>query len=384
MKKSWVFLLLTTFSLSCAYASPLVAPSFGQEPEIVINNIILAKVHDKTISLVDVVKQMDAILAQHYPDQANSNLARYQFFQHHWQETLQSLIDTQLILADAESLKFEIKDVDIREEVQTRFGPNIVKTLDKIGMTYEEAFAMVKNDLIAQKMTWFRAHSKGIISVNPQKIKEAYSDYVVKNPAQEKWDYQVYTVRTKNNLKASEVATYIHHLLQSEPEALNLFEGKKERALLISLSDLEQDPKSLIKKLKGDEVKAELLDTTTTADSQIEVFLSTNSFNASSKSISEAHKNILNALKPNSFSEPIKQASRTDKAYVYRIFHLKEHSVILPPSFKDMENKLKNSLIYEAVNKENEAYLRKLRKRFGFEKTAKDSVPPNFIPFSLK
>ena len=60
---------------------------------------------------------------------------------------LMEMIDHQLILADATDKEIKISSGEVREEMEFRFGPNIMLTLDNIGLTYDDTWKMSWNSL---------------------------------------------------------------------------------------------------------------------------------------------------------------------------------------------------------------------------------------------
>ena len=72
------------------------------------------------------------------------------------------MIDHELILADAEKLDLKITDSEVRETLHDKFGPNLMGSLDALGLTYEEAKEMIHAELVVQKMTWFKVTFQGI------------------------------------------------------------------------------------------------------------------------------------------------------------------------------------------------------------------------------
>lgn len=327
-------------------------PPQEQEKKLIIHNRILAKVHDKTISVLDVVKKMDVFLNRYYPDLANSPGARYQYFSSQWKETLSQMIDNELIMADAEKLELKTTDAEVRERVLERFGPNIMTSLDKIGITYEEARKMIHAELVVEKMTWYRIHSKALQNVNPQDIKVAYQKYCEKNPSQEKWDYQVLSIRTKDASIGEQLAQKAYDLLQSTQSGL--------------LSVKEK------------------LQTELTEQSETSVTVS-EEFSNTEKTISDAHKEVLSTLQTKAISAPIRQTSRYDNSVVYRIFYLKNHTRTVVPPFSQMSEKIKDELLNQAVTKESQTYIAKLRSKFGYDtKSIQDTIPNDFQPFSLQ
>jgi hypothetical protein len=90
---------------------------------------------------------------------------------------------------------------------------------------------------------------------------------------------------------------------------------------------------------------------------------------------------VLSKLKVGSFSDPVEQTSR-DGSIVFRVFHLKDHTLTEPPKFDEMEAQLKETLLQQVASEENAQYVTKLRQRFGYDEKSLD-IPPNFEPFQI-
>ncbi len=330
----------------------LLTPPPPQQQQLIVNNRILTKVNEQTISVLDVMKKMDVFLNRYYPEYANSINARHQYFTSQWRATLTQMIDNELMLADAEKLELKVTDAEVREAILERFGPNIMISLDKLQLSYEEARKMVHTDIIAEKMTWYRINSKAVQSVNPQDIKQAYKSYLIKNPAKEQWEYEVLSIRTKSE------------------EAGKLFAEKTYAMMQTS----EQSFEELVQDLKNE----------CTDDPEISINLS-EEFKTDTKTISDSHKQALMSLVVNSISEPIRQLSKADQSVVYRIFHLKNHIKLPQQSFSKVANKLREELLNIAATKESALYLGKIRKKFGYDsQSIQQEIPADFQPFVLK
>lgn len=337
----------------CLAAFPLIAdapPLPQDEPttELIIYNRILAKVNGKTVSVIDVMKRMDMFLQKNYPQYAESKMARYQFYSSQWQEFLKQIIDTELMIADAEKLKVEVSDADVREEILNRFGSNIMPVLDQLGLSYEECRQMIHDEMIVQRMQWFRVNSKALSNVNSQDVKNAYKQYCADNPELEEWQYQVLSIRSPNKIASEALAG----------RAFDLLKAKLDMAAL------------------SDELKAP--DDTMTISVSPEM-------KADERSISSSHKEVLKTLEENSFSQPIAQLSRADNSVVYRIFHLKKHSKTVVPAFEKIAESLKDQLLHECASKEHASYIVKLRERLGYdEKHMMETLPSDYQPFALR
>jgi hypothetical protein len=353
------------FSLICActplltaYAEgPSIAPPEGtfaaEEPhQLIVNNRILAKVNGIVISVVDVMKKMDLFLNQNYPHLAHSVMARYQFYSNQWKNTLNQMIDTELMMADAEHLDLKVTEAEVREEILTRFGPNVMASLDQINISYEDARKMIYAEMVVQRMQWYRVSSKALQKVHPQDIKIAYRDFCTKNPSLEEWIYQVLSIRSEKPTVGEELVNRAFEFLKNH--------GVEFAAM-------------------ADTLKKEAAE-----DPSITVAASPE-YRANEKTISTSHRQALTSLAIGSYSEPIAQKSRVDGSTVHRIFYLKNRLCTPTPSFTKMADNLREELIQKAFTQENEQYISRLRERLGYDKTQMlEDLPSDFQPFILK
>jgi hypothetical protein len=322
-----------------------MAPDFSQDQKIAVQNSILTKVNGKTISMIDVKKRMDMVFHQNYPQFADSNQARAQFYETSWRHFLRDMIDNELIIADAIDKEIKITDGEIREVMEERFGPNVMQTLDKISLTYDETWKMVKNELIVQRMSWWFIQSKAVNSITPQDIRQSYRLYLKENPAYSEWTYRVVSIRVDQ--PNEELSEQIYALLTES--------GKAPEVLGEELKKLE------------------------TSGASIAV---SNEFVAKTHELSDIHKASLSSLEPKNYSKPSFQMSRADKKTVYRIFYLVDKTDFAAPTFEDLAQKLRNDLIQKAVAQESQGYLGKLRKHYGFD--GNNAAPEDLHPFSLQ
>ena len=344
-------ILLALFCCTAAFSAHAeIAPPLEDEnsADLIIHNRILAKVNEKIISVIDVMKRMDLFLQKNYPHLANSKMARYQFYSSQWRDYLSQMIDTELMLVDAEKLELKVAEAEVREEILNRFGPNIMPTLDKLGVTYDEARKMILDEMIVQRMVWFRVNSKALNSVNSKDVKDAYNQYCIENPEMQEWDYQVLSIRSPNKTSSELLASRAFELMNTHLNLASVSEqlGTPDEATTISISQ----------EIKADE-----------------------------KNISASHREVLETLAVNTFSKPVPQVSRVDNSVVYRIFHLKKHSKKEVTPFEKMAERLKEELLQQAAAKENAQYIVKLRERLGYdEKNMVETLPSDFQPFVLR
>jgi hypothetical protein len=338
--KKFLLALFITASIS-ASAIP------GPQEKIAVQNSILAKVEGKTISMMDVKKKMDYFFFQHYPNLADNEQARLQFYEMSWRQVLMEMIDHELILADAEEKQVKLTDGEIREQMEERFGPHVMKNLDQIGLTHDEAWKMMRDEMIVQRMNWWFAHSKAVQSVTPQDIRQAYRFYLKDHPSFSEWKYQVVSIRAE---KADETL------------------ANQVYALLSSKNSKPEDIAAELKALEKPGVKIQI----------------SPEYIAKDIELSEAHKAALASLEPNHYSKPSLQTGR-DKKIVYRCFYLAEKTEHPAAAFETLSAQLKNNLVQKAVAKESKNYLEKLRNRYGYDTASLNkSLPEDFHPFSIQ
>jgi hypothetical protein len=340
-----IFLVLT-FTAPLFAQTPMV--DFSEDQKISVQNAILAKVNGNTISMMDVKKKLDLLFHQYYSHLSHSNQARFQFYETSWRRVLMEMIDNELILSDAIDKEVKITDGEIREEMEERFGPNVLLTLEKIGLTYEDTWKLVKNEMLVRRMNWWFVQSKAVQSITPQDIRQSYRQYLQVNPPYEEWKYRVISIRSDK--AEDQIADEVYRILTSS--------GRSPEAAQEQLKKLETPG--------------------------ISVQVSTE-YTAADKDLSETHKAALAALEQGSYSKPSFQMSRSDRKTVYRIFYLVEKNYHPAPTFDSLSLQLRNDLIQKAVEHQTVAYLDKLRKHYGFDTAhIKKTVPDDMRPFAIE
>lgn len=349
MQKKFLPLLILALQGSALLAAPAVPQmstslkgmdyGLGQNmPEnLVINNRVLLKILGKPISVIDVVKKMDLFFYRQYPELASSIPARYQFYASGWRTILSSLIDDQLILADAEERKITVTDGEVREELEKLFGPEVVINLDKIDMTLDEAFELLKTELLVQKMTNIMVRSRALTDVHPKSVRERYQELIQANPPQEFMVYQILSVRGEEHERVA----------------------KKAHALL---TEQNVPFKEIVAAL--DEPKAEVS--------------YSEEYEQKEKDLSLAYRAVLKTLSAGMASAPV------SKKDVSRIFCLKEMRKEEGLTFGNKSDELKQELLSQAFNDRNTAYRQKLRKDYGLtDRYLNSLIPEDLQPFSM-
>lgn len=325
----------------------------SKDPQITVNNRILAKANGKPISVIDLMKKMDMLFYRQYPQYTSSSVARYQFYLANWKNVLSEMIDKELIVADAAESKLTVSAGDVRQEMETLFGPNIITNLDKVGLTFEEAYEMVLADITIRRMMYFRVQSKAITQATPQKIREYYTKIEKDIIRDNEWVYRVVSIRHKDPTKAADAAQTVQMLLKED-------------------------------KVPFDEVAAKFKEVTPQGPRQPTVTVS-EEFHTKEKELSDVFKKTLLTLTPDTYSIPTAQKSRADNSTLVRIFYLKEMVPGGPIPFKELEAKIKEQLVEEAMEKESKAYLTKLRLHFDTQDNLiQELVSSDYQPFVLK
>lgn len=316
--------------------------------QIIINNHPLAKINGKIISLIDVIKKMELFLYEYDPNIELSKAERAQFYMSRWEPTLEELICNELVILDAKQKQIEISDGEVRQELDERFGPNIMANLEKVGLSYDEARDWIRDELMIRQMMWYKVHSKVLQTITPKTIKTAYETYLEKNPPTETWTYRVFSVRGKDKQICEELANEAYKLLS-----------------------------------KGDKTLDEISNALKENNQTVTITL-TNELTEETRNISKQHHQVIKDLTPQTFSSPISQLSRFDNSAVSRIFYLNSTMQKLPSDFDAMHDSIKNQLLTETADKEKELYFTHLKKRYGLhQNTPRIPLPENYQPFAI-
>lgn len=356
--KRILFSLLASSSIISAQSMPF--NNYVKSPverstklnRIIVENRVLALVGNNPISVIDVMKKMDTEFFNNYPHLMDSDVARYQFYSGQWRNQFDRMVDGELILSDAEAHKIELTDGDVRQELETRFGPEIITNIDKIGLTYDEAWDLVKKDILIQRMSQSYLYLKGVFNVSPQDLLSAYQDYTEKNKKPDHWKYHMFSFSGPNALENAQMA----------------------KQKLEKLSQKSKSFESLCIRFKDQ-----------TDDFENKKISISPQFDLPSDKIQESHREILASLSPASFSEPLKEVSRRSNQPVYRIFHLTSYKPGGKIELAEVEDKLIYQLKNEKFDQEYMSYVTQLRERAGLTKESiYSSIPDDFEPFKIK
>lgn len=346
------FVTLTTVAMAAPKIkggdTVLIDPN--RHGKILVHDRILATVAGKPISVIDLQKKLDMTFYKQYPQYADSIEARQMFYSNAWRHALQDSIDRELIVADAADVKLEVSNGDIRQEMDSNFGPNIMATLDQMGMTYEEAWELTRADILFRRMMIGRVNMRAMTRVSPAEIRKAYDEHIKTLEVGDEWQYQVLSLRGKDPTTLMTTATMIREkLVKGECPMANVPEILQGQNLL---------PEGTTLKVSE-------------------------TFHHTHKTVSPAYKDILATMAAGTYSEPIAQNSR-DGTAVCRIFFLENKTTPTTPSIQELETMLRNKLMDKAVANETTKYLEHLRSRFkATNDVIEEMIPENFQPFTL-
>jgi hypothetical protein len=322
----------------------------NQPTKLVIHNRPLLKIHGKTISVMDVKKKMDIFLHENHPEAVDNPLLAHQFYSQSWRSTLQEMINTELVLMESEELKYEIPEGDINQEIESRFGPNVVQRLDKMNLSLEEAKIVVRDDIISKNMSWYRVWARVHQLVSPDIIKKQYEHYLATADREDSWKYQTLTVRGNDRDATLAISEQVHEYLQEHPYS--------------PFSDVAKTLNKTLPSSVSLNVSAE--------------------FEQRSNQLSPEYLAILSRLPLANFSEPIEQKSKSDGNTVFRFFQVKRHEKVALKSLDELVPAIRGKLLQEYGQRQMDEYFGKLRKRFCCEDLVVDTLFDRaYQPFSI-
>lgn len=324
----------------------------GPRKRITVNNRVLATVNGTVISVIDVKKKMDMILYQHYPQYMDVPEAKYEFYNSHWKEVLNDLIDRNLMIADSEEKGFPISSGDIREELEEIFGPDVMLNLDSAGLTLDEAWQLVKADIIIRRMLYYQVRMRITPQITPNEIRKAYDEYVKTMSTQKECVWRCLTLKSNDTASATAYAEKLKTLLTQEK---------------IPLDDLQQE-----------------LEKRGSVDPQIQLLIS-QPFRQKQSELSASLQELLLTMQEGSYSKPLLQSSRSDPNPVVRVYYVQELKAETIPGLQEMEPVLREEITQNMTTKQTAVYLDDLRRHFHLSKEQiEKELPVNFQPFVIK
>jgi len=316
------------------------------EFEILVQNRVMAQVNGKPITALDVIKRMDFLFYRQFPEYMSSQSARYQYYEMNFEPILQELIDRELMRADAAEMKVEISPSDVRQELETTFGPDIISNLDKIGLRLEEAMAMLKDELLIRRVTMYKVNGKAFRNVGPMEIKKAYEEWLTTHTEPQKWRYRLFTLRGPSEEEGKKAAALVREAILTglDPETVRkevIQEGLISPNITMTLSEVYTQPQ--------EEVPDLLLP-------------------------------VLSKMEGPGVSEIFSQLSRKTGEVAVRLIVLEDKLSSLNPPLRDVEDRLKNDLLQRGAMAESQKYLSSLRDQYHVSTESRGLTGLPFMP----
>lgn len=328
------------FSTALSGESP---PS--RRTSIVVENRVLATVRDQVITVMDVVKKLDMVFCQQFPQYRSVPEARYEFYRSNWRKVLEELVDRQLIISMAEEKQFTVTNGDIREELEEVFGPNVMMSLYEEGLSMHEVQEMMKADILLRRIISFYVHSPVMHAITPEVLRIAYQKRIEELKGREGWVWRSVTVKAKGTDCPKEEADKIWKQLEKERRPIE--------AVLSSLPDT------------------------------IECVISS-PFRSEYNEVSPTVRDVLETLPLHSFSEPVPFTSRTDPRQCWRCYTVDERCAIALPTFAELEEALRQELAAPEITKHTVTFFNDLRKQYHVQHLFTSEQLVSFEPFHLK
>ena len=340
-----------TLSSPLLHANPYHSQFAPQQKsyKLIVHNRPLIKVCGTMISLHDVVQKLNVLIMNNNPDYLDNPEALFHIYQQHWQASLEELINAELMVAFWKDKKFVMNDTEVRASINDRFGPNVVENLNRVGLTYEQAFQAVEKDLMVYQLSWYFVKTKAEASVTPEKIKGAYQQYLAEFVPSEEWSYEIVTIRGDEPSFCKNVA-------------LKIKDSAEKTISLHSVSDLLEGVKNSF----------------STAEHAVTV--STQEYTHDKTTIPSNYKEALTKISVGSLSEPIVEGSA--KKPVVKLLRLQKVEKEEPQPFDTLAEEFRVQMETTAHNEEMQHFITTLREQYGYT-IPLSMLPSDYIPFEL-
>jgi len=348
-------------TLSFVFVTLFLALPFGYA--INLEPRILAKVGSEAITVYDVKKKLDVIFIQQSPEYAGNEAARFEFYSRFWKDALRELVQAKLVLMNAKEKEEKISqkmvtESDVHREMQSRFEPNVIENLAKIGLSYDEGARLILDELKVQTMIWISVHSNTQQKVSPELIRERYEKLIQQTPNKHTWRYQAITLNADNEKERQALVDLIHSELASKD--------------LTKLASLSEKASAQLGKTRISSSTADLK-TGVTSTLKISPILQTGE-----DEITPIRREALEKLSSGQASELIEESTRSSGKKVHRILVLHDKIAAKLPTFEEKQSELKNVCLSEVFEQDMSAYVKSLEERYGIEVC----YPEGFEPFT--
>jgi len=342
--------LLPDLAAAGARSAPVNASGV---PALKVNNRLLVTVLGHPITVLDVQRHMEAQFFANFPQYRSQPEVKWDFFQARWRETLDEMINEELILADAADKDINVSDGDVREEMIKRFGVDLAVAMDAMGMELEEAWEIVRRDLMSQRMLGGMVFFPAFCTVKADDVRLAYQQAVAQSLEEATCRYKVVSIKAADS-SAAEVAAalFYQHMKQ---------QGCDPEHILAQLNQAAELPQGVTCSISEE-------------------------YSQPMKSINSSYRDVLSKLERGAFSQPIAQHSRAQQTTVHRILCcLDKNDASTLPSFAEVAQNIHDRLVQQAADSQLKEYTSKLRQRYGIRQEEIDRwAPVDLRPFQVR
>lgn len=336
-----IALLVSLACLSGVYAD--VPPS--RKSAVVVENKVLATVRDQVITVVDVMKKLDMVFCQQFPQYRAVPEARYEFYRSNWRRVFEELVDRQLVLLLAEEKQFGVTNGDIREELEEVFGPNVMMNLYEEGLSMHEVHEMMKADILSRRIISFYVHAPVLNYITPEVLRAAYLKKIEQLQGKQGWIWRTATVKAKGKDCPKEVADLAWKLLETDHLSTDLVASKLPEGIELVVSQ---------------------------------------PFRSEQKEVAPAIQQVLEQLPLHSFSAPISFTNRSDPHQSWRCYIVDDRVESKVPSFPELEPALRDEIASPEITKRTIDFFADLRKQYHVKTVLSSEQLLAFEPFQLK
>ena len=206
--------------------------------DITANMRPLVRVRDSVITVVDVMKKMDLVFFQQFPQFRTSTEKRFEFYQATWRQVLQDLVERKVIMLYADENKMEVGHGDIREEMEELFGPNVLVKLYDAGVSWDDAYDMIRQDIMMRRIIQFYVRMPAVASITPQKIKARFFDRYGTATRGDKLSWQILSVQASDSIDSKKQLLKIIDALNAKKTTVEQVKTSLPEGVEFSLSPL--------------------------------------------------------------------------------------------------------------------------------------------------
>ncbi|MCH9621237.1 MAG: hypothetical protein S4CHLAM20_06550 [Chlamydiia bacterium] len=289
-------------------------------------NRILSSVGEKSITVLDVKREMDRQLYRQDKKIFSNPEAVYSYYAQNWKHILQKMVNDEILLLEAEKSKYEVKSHDVNQKMKELYGDDQVDAFRFLSITPEQALQNSKKELISAHLSWYKIWSKAFLETTPGIIRKAYETHIAELPKKDEWTYQALYIKGKDQEVVDQTASNIASLLK-DGGCTNL------SAILENINTPEDLKVGLSKDIT-----------------------------LSSAQLSPNLLSVLENLEAGKMSEVI--SGKTQNAYSGKVLHLKGFKKEPIPSYREMNAQIKDKMLNIKGGKIAHGYFEKLYKSY--------------------